>query len=129
MFSITKKIAAAVAVLSFAVLANAADSKEIRIAVSDVYVPNGITSQQNAYVVENGMYPNGCYRWSRAVVKHTSEFEHEIESYGMVQSGPCLMVLVPFNKEVSLGQLSRGTHKIKISNPDDTYLVRQMEIQ
>ena len=104
-------------------------SKEVMIGISDVFIPSGFDSQSEAYVVVSGIFPNGCYRWSKAEVKHVSKTEHEVRSFATVQPGMCLMVLVPFTKEVSLGTLASGTHKVKFVNGDGTWLERSLVIE
>ena len=41
----------------------------------------------------------------------------------------CLMVLVPFTKEIRLGKLSVGTHSVKLVNGDGTYIEKQINIE
>ena len=57
------------------------DVKEVQIGINDVFVPSGFDSNSDVYVVTNGIFPNGCYRWSRADVKHTDAFTHEVRSF------------------------------------------------
>lgn len=126
-----KKIILSLAVLMAFVGGAQADqgSKEVAIGISDAFVPGGFDSESDAFVVVNGIFPNGCYRWTRAAVEHRSDNLHEIRNFANVTSGMCIMVLVPFTKEVHLGKLSTGTHKLRFLNGDGTYLEKQMVIE
>lgn len=103
--------------------------REVMIGVSDAYIPSGFDSNSDAYVVVSGMFPNGCYRWSKAEVSHAGKTVHEVRSFANVQPGMCLMVLVPFNREVQLGQLDSGKHTVRFLNGDGTYLEKQVVIE
>lgn len=105
------------------------ETKEMMVGISDAYVPGGFDSDSDAFVVVNGIFPNGCYRWSRADVTHEAANLHEIRNYAKVQSGMCIMVLVPFTKEVHLGKLTAGTHKLRFLNGDGTYLEKQLTVE
>jgi len=109
--------------------ATAPATKDVAIGVNDVYVPGGFDSDADAYVVANGLFPNGCYRWKGATVTNVDNFNHEIQSYATVSQGMCIMVLVPFNKEIRLGKLASGTHNLKFLNGDGTYLLKSMKIE
>lgn len=104
-------------------------TKEVAVSVHDAYVPGGFSSESDAYVVVNGVFPNSCYRWSRAEVRNSAQKVHEIVSMARVTQGMCLMVLVPYTKEVRLGQLERGTHTLRFMNGDGTYFERSLEIE
>lgn len=104
-------------------------AKEVTIGINDVFIPGGFDSEADAYVVVNGIFPNGCYRWSGAEVSHVSSFKHEIKSKALVSQGMCIMVLVPFTKEIRLGQLASGEHKLKFVNGDGTYLEKTMKVE
>jgi len=104
-------------------------TKEVLISVSDAYIPSGFDSNSDAYVVVSGVFPNGCYRWSKAEVVHTAGKTHEVRSYANVQPGMCLMVLVPFTKEVQLGNLESGEHKIRFVAGDGTWLEKTITIE
>jgi hypothetical protein len=104
-------------------------AKEVIVGLNDVYVPAGFDSEADAYVVVNGIFPNGCYRWKGAEVDHKDSFNHEIRSKAMVSQGLCLMVLMPFQKEVRLGQLESGTHQLRFVNGDGTYLEKTMKVE
>lgn len=109
--------------------AQAQQSKEVMVGINDVYIPGGFDSASDAFVVVNGVYQNGCYRWSRADINHKGLFEHEVRTYANVSQGMCIMVLVPYQKEVRLGTLASGKHTLRFVNGDGTYLEKSMEIE
>lgn len=104
-------------------------TREVTIGVNDVFIPGGFDSSADAYVVASGIFPNGCYRWKGAEVKNVDTYHHEIQSTALVSQGMCLMVLIPFNKEIRLGHLSAGEHKLKFVNGDGTYLEKTMTVE
>lgn len=104
-------------------------TREVTIGVNDVFVPGGFDSQTDAYVVASGIFPNGCYRWKGANVKNVSEFNHEVTSTATVSQGMCLMVLMPFTKDIHLGKLSAGTHKLRFLGGDGTYLEKTLKVE
>lgn len=106
----------------------AASSREMPIGISDAYVPR-VQANSEAFVVVNGVFQNGCYRWSRAEVKEVGDHRLEIRSFATVQSGMCIMVLVPFTKEVKLGNLAAGVHTLRFLNGDGTYLEKEMTVE
>ncbi len=103
--------------------------KDVQIGISDAYIPGGFDSEADSYVVTSGVFPNGCYRWKTADINHTSNNLHEIKSIASVSQGMCLMVLVPFTKEIRLGKLSSGKHTLRFLNGDGTYLEKSMNIE
>lgn len=108
---------------------NPSATKEVDISISDAYVPGGFDSEADSYVIVNGVYPNGCYRWLRSEVTDTDAFNHEIKAVASVSQGLCIMVLVPFNHDVHLGKLSSGDHNLKFLNGDGTYLQKTLKIE
>jgi hypothetical protein len=120
--------------LSFTQLVHAEDpalpaTRDVTIGVSDVFIPGGFDSEADAYVVASGIFPNGCYRWKNAEVKNVDTFNHEVKSTASVSQGMCLMVLVPFTKEIRLGKLASGNHKLKFVNGDGTYLEKSLKVE
>jgi len=116
--------------LTSGLLASAAPApKEIAIGISDAYVPTGFDSTSDAFVVTNGVFPNSCYRYSRSEVLNIDETTHVVKIYALVQPGMCLMVLVPFTKEVHLGKLKQGVHVIQFQNGDGTYFEKSLKIE
>jgi hypothetical protein len=86
-------------------LANEAKTREVVVSVSDAYLPSGFDSSYDAYVVVSGLFPNSCYRLKETRTEHIGPALHEVSTYATVTEGLCLMVLLPFNKEASLGKL------------------------
>lgn len=103
--------------------------KEIQVGFSDAYIPSGFDSNSESYVVASGIFPNSCYRWKEADVDHPTQNLHEISATASVSQGMCLMVLVPFTKEIRLGKLPVGIHIIKLLNGDGTYIEKQITIE
>ena len=104
-------------------------AREVVIGLNDVYVPAGFDSETDSYVIVNGIFPNGCYRWSRVEVKNDGQFNHEVKSKALVSQGMCIMVLIPFTKEVRLGKLASGEHKLKFVNGDGTWIEKTLKVE
>lgn len=103
--------------------------KEVQIGLNSVYIPSGFDSGSDVFVVVNGIFQNGCYRWNRAEVNTTAEFKHEVKSIASVSPGVCIMVLIPFQKEVRLGKFQAGNHTLKFDNGDGTYFEKSLVIE
>ena len=103
--------------------------KEVQVGISDAYIPGGFDADADAYVVASGVFPNGCYRWSRAEVNNKDLYTHEIKSVANVEQGMCIMVLVPFTKEIRLGKLQTGKHALRFLNGDGTYLEKSLVVE
>lgn len=104
-------------------------SKDVTIAVNDVFVPGGFDSTTDAYVVVSGIFPNGCYKWKGANLKDVSRFEHEVTSTAAVSQGMCIQVLVPFSKDIRLGKLDSGSHTLRFLSGDGTYLEKTLQVE
>lgn len=107
----------------------AATEKEVQIGLNGVYVPGGFDSASDSYVVVNGVFQNGCYRWNRAEVENKDTFNHTVKSVATVSQGMCIMVLVPFQKEVRLGKFATGKHNLRFDNGDGTYFEKTLIIE
>jgi hypothetical protein len=103
--------------------------REVVVAIGDAFVPGGFDSHSDTYVVVSGIFPNGCYQWKGAEVKHLDPLNHEIRSMATVSQGMCMMVLIPFTQEVRLGELQSGTHQLRFISGDGTYLQKTMVIE
>jgi len=105
-----------------------AAEREVDLSVSEAFIPSGFDSDSDVHVVVSGMYPNTCYRWSRAEVARKTGVV-EVRSKAIVKSGLCLMMLVPFSSEVSLGVLGAGEHTVRFMGGDGTYLEKRIVIE
>ncbi len=103
-------------------------TKEVYISIHDVFIPENQKPNGDSFVVVSGMFPNSCYRWNRAQVTPLSDKVHEVRLVATVSQTMCLMVMVPFSKEVVIGQLSRGEHTLRFLNGDETYTERTLTI-
>jgi hypothetical protein len=104
-------------------------SKDVTVALTDVFVPGGFDSNSDSYVVVNGIFPNGCYKWKGANRNDVSNFEHEITPVATVSSGMCIQVLVPFTKDVRLGRLNAGSHVLRFLSNDGTFIEKNINIE
>lgn len=126
-------LAATVLLFGMNVFADQADQqlppeKEVLVGISGAYIPAGFDSASDVFVVVNGIFQNGCYKWKRADLNHKGFF-HEIKSVASVSQGMCLMVLVPFQKEVRLGKFDSGKHTLRFLSGDGTYLEKTMVVE
>ena len=122
-------LAAAVLVFSGNVFAKDGDVHEKTIPVNDVYIPSGFDSGSDAFVVVHGMFPHSCYKLKGVEVDHIGPALHEVTTRANVTEGLCLTVIIPFHREVQLGKLAVGTHKIHFMNGDETYMEKQLTIE
>jgi hypothetical protein len=106
-----------------------ASTRDVVVAVNDAFIPGDFDSLSNSYVVVSGIFPNGCYKWKGASVKHVSATVHQIQSVATVSQGMCIMVLVPFSKDVQLGRLQSGNHTLRFLSSDGTFLEKSMTIK
>lgn len=120
---------AALMVISSGAFAAEGDVHNKTVMVSDVYIPSGFDSSSDAFVVVNGYFPHSCYKMSDVNVKNVSPTMHEITATANVTEGLCLMVIVPYHKEVQLGKLVPGTHTLHFMNGDGTYMEKQLTIE
>lgn len=104
-------------------------SKDVVINIQGVFVPGGFSQDSDAYVVVNGTFPNSCYTWGHTNVQNKGEKIHEVVSVARVTQGMCLMVIVPFTKEVRLGKLSSGEHTLRFMSGDGTYFERTLVVE
>lgn len=120
--------------LSFGFFANGLYADEIKtrevfVHISEVFVPTETNSNGDSYVVVSGMYPNTCYRWNRGEVTHNTEKSHSVRLVATFSETTCLMVMVPYSRDVVLGKLSPGQHTVRFVNPDETYFERTINVR
>lgn len=113
-------------------IGHAEDVKTISmtIPVNSAFVPGGFDTGSDVYVVVSGLFPNSCYSWGGADVNlqsSTPQIEVVVKA-NVVQERPCMRVLVPFQKEVRLGQLSEGRYELRFANGDGTYFTEVLNI-
>ncbi len=124
-------LAISAATVSFAQAApdKPVQTREQIVAINDAYIPSGFDSGSEAFVVVNGLFPNSCYRFTEAKVEHVGPALHEVRAYANVTEGLCLMVLVPYSKEVQLGKLGVGPHAIRFVSSDGTLWEKNLTIE
>ncbi len=103
--------------------------RDVGVAVNDVFIPEKVEHGAEAKIILNGMFPNSCYRGARAETKDTSPTTHFIQVRATVTQTMCLMVLVPWTKEVNLGRLPAGAHTLRFVNGDETYFERTLTVE
>lgn len=108
---------------------SAAEEKEVQIGINGAYIPSGLRADSDAFAVVNGIFQNGCYKWSSAEVSRSDDFNRTIRTFAKVSQGMCIMVLIPFQKEVPLGKLNPGKHTLKFLNGDGTYLEKTFVVE
>ncbi|MBC7741777.1 MAG: hypothetical protein H7061_06255 [Bdellovibrionaceae bacterium] len=116
-------------IFSMQVKADAPVSRDVVIALNDVFIPGGFDSTTDAYVIVSGIFPNGCYKWKGAEKKDINAFEHEVTSTATVNQGMCIQVLVPFSKDVRMGRLQAGQHILRFMSNDGTYIEKTLAIE
>jgi hypothetical protein len=119
---------ATIFIASANLFAEQATQKETQVNVSDVYIQRSRGVVEAQELLLTGLFPNGCYKWVRADVKHETDYIHEVRAIGKVTQGMCIMVMVPFTKEVDLGVLKEGTHTVRVMNADGTSIEKQFEL-
>lgn len=128
-----KKFLFMTAMIAFANFASATQAdvvKEVTLAINDVLVPEVVPRDTDAKVVLTGMFPNSCYRFSRIEIFSPVQTIHEIKAKANVNmSTMCLMVIVPFTKEVNLGRLNPGEHTLRFTSGDDTFFEKKMMVE
>lgn len=102
--------------------------KDVVISVHDAFVPEHASPEAEVKIVLSGMFSNSCYAWNYAEV-NSSGPDFTIRAHALLTRSVCLMVLVPFSKEVNLGRLAIGQHTIRFINGDETYFERTVDVQ
>lgn len=103
--------------------------KKVVVGVTEAFLPSGFDSQADQIVVVNGYFPNGCYSLDTVKVNHGGEFDHEVSVIANVQQGLCTMAIIPFQKEISLGKLTTGKHKLVFPSSDGTSIEKYFLVE
>ncbi|MEZ4871448.1 MAG: hypothetical protein R2827_04210 [Bdellovibrionales bacterium] len=82
-----------------------------------VYIPSGFDSNDNAQLVFEGEFTNSCYRagvTNYYVNENTKTItvENKVQFYSEQM---CLMVTLPYKKEISMGVLKAGNYDVKFA--------------
>jgi len=104
-------------------------SKKVMVGVTEAFIPSGFDSHSDQLVVVNGYFPNGCYSYDSVKVVHKSDFDHEVSVFANVQTGMCTMAIIPYQKEVFLGVLAAGSHKLSFPSGDGTLMEKNFVIE
>ncbi len=105
-------------------------SKEVAVGVNSAFIPGGFDSASDVFVVVSGIFSNTCYSWKDARIEKSSDSNViSITSIAMVSQGICMQVLVPFQKEVHVGQLAAGDYTLKFASGDGTYFEKSLHIE
>lgn len=104
-------------------------SKKVVVSVTEAFIPSGFDSQGDQVVVVNGYFPNGCYSLDAVKIKHDDSFNHEISVIANVQQGLCTMAIIPFQKEIALGILATGKHKLVFPSSDGTLIEKYFIVE
>ncbi len=104
-------------------------SKQVVVAVTEAFIPSGFDSHAEQMVVVNGYFPNGCYSLDEIKIKHQDDFNHEVSVVANVQQGACTMAIIPYQKEVMLGVLAAGRHKLLFPAGDGTSFEKSFVVE
>ncbi|MCB0357605.1 MAG: hypothetical protein KDD40_11385 [Bdellovibrionales bacterium] len=106
------------------------EEREVQVSINDALVPSTVKAGEDVKAVISGLFNNGCYRYSRSAVGHdNANGIHEVSTYAYVSQGMCIMVLVPFTREVELGSFAKGEHRVRFMNGDGTYMEKRLIAQ
>lgn len=103
--------------------------RDVVVGVNEALLPATGRVGQNIVAVISGIFPNGCYRWKGAQIANPEPDLREVRAVASVSQGMCIMVLIPFTKEISLGSFTEGEHAIRFVGGDGTFLEKKIRIQ
>lgn len=77
------------------------------------YIPDGFDTNDNVQIVAEGMFPNLCFRPGsvRVNVDHVKK-QITLNPTAMHYSGPCLQVMLPWDRVIDLGVLKSGEYSV-----------------
>lgn len=104
-------------------------TKQVVVGVSEAFFPSGFDSKSDQFVVVNGYFPSSCYSLHAVDVQHLGTNLHEVKVVANVKQTICTMALVPYQKEISLGALSVGEHKVRFPAGDGTVFEKTLTIE
>ena len=89
--------------------AEQSDSKIVKVSVAKAYIPHGFDNNDVTKIVVEGFFPNTCYKLKKqekedvSIDPDTKQIKVTQRAYKYDQM--CLMVVVPFNQTIEVGQL------------------------
>jgi len=104
-------------------------TQESVVSINSAFIPGGFDSQSEVFAVVSGIFPNSCYAWKGANVVRQDGNRIEVTGLANVTQGMCMMVLVPFQREVQIGQLNAGTYTLHFNNGDGTHFEQSLTIE
>ena len=96
--------------------------------VTDAMVPEQTKSNEPTYVIVSGILRNGCVTYDRAFTTTMDERTLEIRVLATVTEGPCTMARKPYRREVTLGTLPAGEHKLVFVSGDGSRFERVLTV-
>lgn len=103
-----------------------ASAPVVRVSTQTVFVPKGFDDNDQVTIVLDGYLPSSCYRIDRTEKVVNQEARTvKVTQFARVYPGPCLLMLVPFTVELSLGVLPHGDYEIEAN---DGHLKRSLNI-
>ncbi|MCB9073892.1 MAG: hypothetical protein H6623_09740 [Bdellovibrionaceae bacterium] len=108
---------------------NIVQEKFVEVSLNDAYFLGTPETEKPVNFIVTGLFPNSCYSFDNIDVQHATEFIHKVKLIARVKSGVCLMYLVPFTHESTLGVLSKGDHKVFFVAGDGTQFEKTVTIK
>lgn len=89
------------------------------ITIDHLFVPDGITANEDAVLVASGWLPSPCYHSARAEIsKQGSTITVVVKAIKDTTPENCIMLAIPYLVDVRLGMLSAGTYTVKYGSAD-----------
>ncbi len=96
------------------------DTSIVPVGSSHLFVPKGFDDNDQVMAVLDGYLPSSCYKLDH--VKTTVDQAKKtvrVQQYARVYPGPCLLMLVPYTSEATVGLLPSGEYKV-VTNRGNT---------
>lgn len=102
---------------SYSASADFSQPKNIESEFGALYVPDGFDTNDNVQIVGEGLFPNLCFRPGtvKTSIDHTKKIV-TLTPLAFQYSGPCLQVLLPWDRVIDLGVLHAGDYMIVQKN-------------
>lgn len=97
--------------------------------VNSIEIPESFVADAPAYIIVEGRFRSGCYKWVGAEVQQKPNFITEIHGFAQVSNGICIQMIIPFREKVPLGPLPAGTYDLHFMRADGSFLREVLTIQ